>query len=79
MTSLEQSHPGSLRLVAADSARFGIIALIAFLTLVDLFAAQAILPSLVQKFAVSRATMGPPPGGHGPPAGGPTRDRTSKI
>jgi len=58
MTSLEQSGPTSLRMVAADSARFALIALIAFLTLVDLFAAQAILPSLVQKFGVSRATMG---------------------
>src|SRR5262245_55328913 len=58
MTSLEQSAPARLSMVAADSARFGIIALIAFLTLVDLFAAQAILPSLVLKFAVSRATMG---------------------
>jgi predicted MFS family arabinose efflux permease len=59
MTSLEQTaSASSLRIVAADSARFGIIALIAFLTLVDLFAAQAILPSLVQKFGVSRATMG---------------------
>src|SRR5206468_10139646 len=56
MTSLEQSAPTSLRLVAADGARFGIIALIAFLTLVDLFATQAILPSLVVKFGVSRAT-----------------------
>ncbi|THK38969.1 MFS transporter [Ensifer sp. MPMI2T] len=43
---------------AADRWHFGIIALIAFLTLVDLFAAQAILPSLQQEFAVSRATMG---------------------
>ncbi len=58
MTSIEQSARASLRMVAADSARFGIIALIAFLTLVDLFAAQAILPSLVTKFGVSRATMG---------------------
>jgi len=58
MTSLDQSAPASLRMVAADSARFGVIALIAFLTLVDLFAAQAILPSLVVKFGVSRATMG---------------------
>lgn len=58
MTTLEQSPPASLRMVAADGARFGIIALIAFLTLVDLFAAQAILPSLVQKFNVSRAAMG---------------------
>src|SRR4029453_3752332 len=47
-----------LALAAPESARFVIIALIAFLTLVDLFAAQAILPSLVQKFGVSRATMG---------------------
>ncbi|OHV72738.1 MFS transporter [Ensifer sp. LCM 4579] len=37
---------------------FGIIALIAFLTLIDLFAAQAILPSLQREFGVSRATMG---------------------
>ena len=58
MTSLQQTAPNTLRVVAADSMRFGIIALIAFLTLVDLFAAQAILPSLVAKFAVSRATMG---------------------
>lgn len=50
--------PGRLHLAAADSLRFAIIALIAFLTLVDLFAAQAILPSLVRKFNVSRATMG---------------------
>ena len=35
-----------------------VVGLIAFLTLVDLFAAQAILPSLVAKFEVSRATMG---------------------
>lgn len=59
MTSLEPSASVStLRIVAADGVRFGIIALIAFLTLVDLFAAQAILPSLVAKFGVSRATMG---------------------
>ncbi|WP_087000628.1 MFS transporter [Rhizobium sullae] len=43
---------------ATDSARFAVIALIAFLTLVDLFAAQAILPALVAKFEVSRAAMG---------------------
>ena len=58
MTSLDQPHSTSLHIAVADSARFGIITLIAFLTLVDLFAAQAILPSLVQKFGVSRATMG---------------------
>lgn len=43
---------------AADRWHFGIIALIAFLTLVDLFAAQAILPSLQREFGVSRAAMG---------------------
>lgn len=43
---------------AADLWHFGIIALIAFLTLVDLFAAQAILPSLQREFEVSRAAMG---------------------
>ncbi|TCU21211.1 putative MFS family arabinose efflux permease [Rhizobium azibense] len=43
---------------AADSARFAVIALIAFLTLVDLFAAQAIVPALVAKFEVSRAAIG---------------------
>ncbi|PDT82659.1 MFS transporter [Sinorhizobium sp. BJ1] len=43
---------------AADRWHFGVIALIAFLTLVDLFAAQAILPSLQREFEVSRATMG---------------------
>lgn len=58
MTSFDQSAPARLTALAADSARFSIIALIAFLTLVDLFAAQAILPSLVAKFGVSRASMG---------------------
>lgn len=58
MTTSEQTEPTRLRMVAADSWRFGLIALIAFLTLVDLFATQAILPSLVIRFGVSRATMG---------------------
>src|SRR5689334_24180357 len=58
MTTSERSEPTRLRMVAADSWRFGLIALIAFLTLVDLFATQAILPSLVVKFGVSRAAMG---------------------
>lgn len=58
MTTSEHTEPTRLRMVAADSWRFGLIALIAFLTLVDLFATQAILPSLVMKFGVSRATMG---------------------
>jgi YNFM family putative membrane transporter len=58
MSSFEQTAAAPLHLAAADAARFAIISLIAFLTLVDLFAAQAILPSLVQKFGVSRAAMG---------------------
>ncbi|WP_027998756.1 MFS transporter [Sinorhizobium arboris] len=55
------SPPASMSVLAnpvADRWHFGIIALIAFLTLVDLFAAQAILPSLQREFGVSRATMG---------------------
>lgn len=58
MTTSEHTEPTRLRIVASDSWRFGFIAVIAFLTLVDLFATQAILPSLVTKFGVSRATMG---------------------
>ncbi|MEY9199351.1 YNFM family putative membrane transporter [Sinorhizobium fredii] len=55
------SPPASMSVLAnpvADRWHFGIIALIAFLTLVDLFAAQAILPSLQREFGVSRAAMG---------------------
>ncbi|RWL19088.1 MAG: MFS transporter [Mesorhizobium sp.] len=58
MTTSEHTEPTRLRMLSAESWRFGIIAVIAFLTLVDLFATQAILPSLVTKFGVSRATMG---------------------
>ena len=58
MTTSEHAEPTRLRMVAADGWRFGIVAVIAFLTLVDLFATQAILPSLVTRFGVSRATMG---------------------
>src|SRR5215510_6025608 len=39
-------------------ARECVIGLIAFLTLVDLFATQAILPSLVRHYQVSPAAMG---------------------
>ena len=43
----------------AQSARRTItIATIAFLTLIDLFAAQAILPALAQAYDVSSAVMG---------------------
>ena len=58
MTDIENPLATSTQMHAADKWRFGLIALIAFLTLVDLFAAQAVLPSLVEKFQVSRATMG---------------------
>lgn len=38
--------------------RFLLIAVIAFLTLVDLFATQVIIPSLTQRYGVTPATMG---------------------
>jgi MFS transporter, YNFM family, putative membrane transport protein len=41
-----------------DIARTAIIALTAFLTLVDLFATQALLPALARAYAVSPAAMG---------------------
>jgi predicted MFS family arabinose efflux permease len=50
--------------MSAVAARTGatprslVIGLMGFLTLVDLFAAQAILPSLVEHYGVSRAAMG---------------------
>jgi predicted MFS family arabinose efflux permease len=44
--------------IGADRLRLWTIGLIAFLTLVDLFAAQAILPSLAAAYAVPAATMG---------------------
>lgn len=44
--------------VAASLRRFVLIALIAFLTLVDLFATQAILPPLTRAYGVSPAAMG---------------------
>ena len=60
MTGIEHviNPPQATSGAAADRLRFAIIALIAFLTLVDLFAAQAILPSLVQKFQATPAEMG---------------------
>jgi MFS transporter, YNFM family, putative membrane transport protein len=42
----------------ASVLRSGVIALTAFLTLVDLFATQAILPSLATRYSVSPAAMG---------------------
>ncbi|GIL03119.1 MAG: MFS transporter [Alphaproteobacteria bacterium] len=58
MTTLETTLPARHASLAADGWRYAIIALIAFLTLVDLFATQAILPSLAVKYAVSPSTMG---------------------
>ena len=62
------SHDVSRRSDAADgmpipvppgsSSRFLVIALTAFLTVVDLFATQAILPSLTRAYGVSPAAMG---------------------
>jgi predicted MFS family arabinose efflux permease len=58
------SHAATLPRTGGDSgsagaqARFLVIALTAFLTLVDLFATQAILPSLTRAYGVSAAAMG---------------------
>jgi MFS transporter, YNFM family, putative membrane transport protein len=58
------SHVATLPRMGSDArsagvvARFFVIALIAFLTVVDLFATQAILPSLTQAYGVSPAAMG---------------------
>jgi predicted MFS family arabinose efflux permease len=46
------------RLDGAGALRLFVIGLIAFLTLVDLFATQAILPSLVRAYGVAPAEMG---------------------
>ncbi|MEQ8398401.1 MFS transporter [Thalassobaculum sp.] len=43
---------------AAATLRHGVIAVISFLTLVDLFATQAILPTLTAHYAVTPAAMG---------------------
>src|SRR5262245_22948546 len=42
----------------AATVRFVLIATMAFLTVVDLFAAQALLPTLVARYGVSPAAMG---------------------
>jgi predicted MFS family arabinose efflux permease len=47
-----------MRAALAERARSSIVAVIAFLTLVDLFAAQAILPSLARAYQVTPAAMG---------------------
>jgi YNFM family putative membrane transporter len=58
------SHAATLPRIAGETgsagalARFLVIALTAFLALVDLFATQAILPTLTRAYAVSPAAMG---------------------
>jgi predicted MFS family arabinose efflux permease len=49
---------GGARVTAAAALRLAVIATTAFLTLVDLFAAQAILPVLAHAYAVSPAMIG---------------------
>ena len=50
--------PARTRAALTDRARSSIVALIAFLTLVDLFATQAILPSLARAYQVTPAAIG---------------------
>ena len=50
--------PRPMRAALAERARSSIVAVIAFLTLVDLFATQAILPSLALAYQVTPAAMG---------------------
>ena len=49
-------HPARLRF--APAVRGILVATVAFLTLVDLFATQAILPSLTHAYGMSPAAMG---------------------
>lgn len=55
-----RSHGAALRGMPAPFAlqRAAIVGVIGFLTLVDLFAAQAILPSLIARYDVSRPAIG---------------------
>ena len=55
--SMAKMAPASAQ-VRAASTRLVVIGLISFLTLVDLFAAQAILPALVQVYHTTPAMMG---------------------
>jgi predicted MFS family arabinose efflux permease len=57
MTAVLDPHPAAPASVLA-AARRAVIGLMAFLTVVDLFATQAILPSLVAAYGVSPAAMG---------------------
>lgn len=57
MTSFSPTMMGAAARMGA-TPRALVVGLIGFLTLVDLFAAQAILPTLVEAYGVSRAAMG---------------------
>src|ERR1700751_4610991 len=56
--SAAATTPGRAHATLIDRARSSIVALIAFLTLVDLFATQAILPALASAYRVTPAEMG---------------------
>jgi MFS family permease len=56
--SVATMTPARGHAVPADRTRSSIVALIAFLTLVDLFATQAILPSLARAYRATPAAMG---------------------
>lgn len=58
MTATLNPPAGAARRDRRDALRNLVIGLIAFLTLVDLFATQAILPSLADAYGVSPAAMG---------------------
>jgi predicted MFS family arabinose efflux permease len=58
MVSLALTQAQTRHLAAAALLRSVLIGLTAFLTVVDLFATQAILPSLVNTYRVSPAAMG---------------------
>jgi YNFM family putative membrane transporter len=55
--SLHQRQPDGMSSAFANASRFVVIAMTAFLTVVDLFAAQAILPALTHAYGVSPAMM----------------------
>jgi YNFM family putative membrane transporter len=56
--AIEAQHPAALTHSTGAVLRFIVITLTAFLTVVDLFATQAILPSLTKHYGVSPAAMG---------------------
>ncbi len=57
-TNVDSNHAIARQRASTRRSRGVVVGLIAFLTLVDLFAAQAILPSLVVRYGVSPGMMG---------------------